>query len=180
MDRTQGDSASTSRTVSGDDVFSQIMGDIDTIASVLDSVVDAPKERLALKEQLSGFKNQIGVLETHVKKKLGTKSDSRPSSLDVSLTSLQRNVDLVSRSLGIDPLWNSSEDSRNRKVVADEPPAPKESPVVSLYCWRFKLKAKKLLRAPAGCKNIRAFSLRSRGVIKFMMKDYPEIGRAHV
>ena len=158
-------SASSSRTSSGDgdrdrdDVFTQIIGDIDTIVGVLDSVVDAPKDRHALRTQLSGFKTQITSLETHVRMKQAGHNDlSQPASLEISFTSLQRNVDLVARSLGIDPVWSNSADDRNHD--ATDAASPKKTSPVSLHCWRFKHKAKKLLRVSAGCKTIRAFSLR--------------------
>lgn len=163
MDRTQEHSASTSRTSSGDDVFTQIIGDIETIVSVLDSVVDAPKERHALKSQLSGFKSQITVLESQVRRKQRAchDSDSHPASLDISLTSLQRNVDLVARSLGIDPVWNNSSSlDDTHKQEAEEAACPKKISSVSLHCWSFKQKAKKLFHVSAGCKTLRAFSLR--------------------
>jgi hypothetical protein len=151
MDRKGEHSASTSRASSGDDVFAQINGDIDTIVSVLDSVVDAPKERHALKSQLSGFKNQITVLESYVRHLQADPGSHHPASLDISLTSLQRNVDLVARSLGIDPVWSNDDDTRQELARTSS---------VSLHCWRFKHKAKKLFHISAGCKTIRAFSLR--------------------
>jgi len=138
-------------------VFTHIIGEIESIVSVLDST----KEREALKNQLSGFKSQITVLESHVKKKKGELPCSSEE-LEFSLTSLQRNVDLVARSLGIDPVWNH----QNLKEGVGETnaslfsPSKTSSGAVSLQCWSFKQKAKKFLRVSASCKNIRAFSLR--------------------
>jgi len=141
-------------------VFTHIIGEIESIVSVLDST----KERDALKSQLSGFKSQITVLESHVKKKGGLQPSSEE--LEFNLTSLQRNVDLVARSLGIDPVWNNSKEGGDTHALT--PRATSGS--VSLQCWSFKQKAKKFLRVSASCKNIRAFSLRLVVLSKMFFK----------
>lgn len=153
MDYSQGDDGAC--TSSSGDMFSQIIVDIDTIVTVLDSVVDAPKEREALKLQLSGFKDQISFLESEVKKQ--GSCDFRQSSLEISLTNLQRNVDLVARSLGIDPVWNPKAATSNKQ---HDPTTESRCIPVTLHCLGFKHKARKLVRASVGCKNLRAFSLR--------------------
>ena len=137
------------------DVFSQILGDIDTIVRELDAGVDAPKEREALKVQLAGFKDQISVLESQVRIQQ-SEIHSQPS-LDVSLTSLQRNVDLVARSLSINPVWHSGDDKKRAGVVKRSTSCTS----VSVHCGLFKRKTKKALCvSSASCKNLRAFTLR--------------------
>lgn len=156
----------------GDGVFSRIVGNIDTIVSVLDTGLDAPKEREALKVQLAEFKDQIAVWESQVRVKQREKQSlevaSQPS-LDISLTSLQRNVDLVARSLGIDPVWHSGDEKKGAAGVTKR----SGSASVFVHCWNFKQKTKKVLHISASCKSLRAFSLRLAGHLHFSAKRSP-------
>lgn len=126
-----------------DGALSRMMGEIDTIVSVLDTV--EVKEKQALQGQLLSFRDQI------VSKRS-----------DISLASLQRNVDLVARSVGIENTSTFSNTSTTTtSTTSSTRPIKRTSAAVSVHCWHFKHKAKKALRVPAtSCKNLRAFSLR--------------------
>lgn len=158
MDRTQEHSASTSRNSSCEHILSQILGEIDAITIVLDAVVDVPKERQALKAHLLEFRDQTSLFQRNSRRHHAG-SDSLPSSLEISISSLQRNVDLVARSLGIDPVWNSSGGKSRESEEGDESTSNRS--VSGSHNWsHFKHRVKKLFRVPVGCKSVRAFSLR--------------------
>lgn len=175
-------------------LFSHIITEIDTIVEVLDSVVDATKAKETLKLQLSGFKDQIAVAleessSSGLKKKndnnnnknklgatvrgSGAQAAASAAAADhhhrVDLTDLQRNVDLVAQSLGIEPVWKSNKGSARQLKKKQQEGAADSSAVmikdtkcaVGIGFANWKQKLQKMFCISTLCsKTLSAFSLR--------------------
>lgn len=174
-------------------LFSHIITEIDTIVEVLDSVVDATKAKETLKLQLSGFKDQIAVAleessssglkknnNNNNKNKLGAtvrgsgaQAAASAAAADhhhrVDLTDLQRNIDLVAQSLGIEPVWKSNKGSARQLKKKQREGAADSSAVmikdtkcavgIGFANWKQKLQ-KMFCISTLRSKTLSAFSLR--------------------